>query len=195
MKIWIDYILEAFRNLGGEARLSEIYDEVKKLRLANSASLSRTWKATVRREIEQNSSDSEAFVGNRGDLFYAPKGKGRGVWALRKRSFNYKKMIIIKTTSDSHKTIKLIANTLLNKKYAACINIVPRMRSKYIWEGRIAESRETMLLIKTVDAMEKNVYKTIKELHNYDIPEITTMETKNVDSDYLNWVNELLSEK
>lgn len=104
-------------------------------------------------------------------------------------------MIIIKTTSDSHKTIKLIANTLLNKKYAACINIVPRMRSKYIWEGRIAESRETMLLIKTVNAMEKNVYKTIKELHNYDIPEITTMETKNVDSDYLNWVNELLNEK
>ena len=73
-------------------------------------------------------------------------------------------MIIIKTTSDSHKTIKLIANTLLNKKYAACINIVPRMRSKYIWEGRIAESRETMLLIKTVDAMEK-MY--IKQLRNY----------------------------
>ena len=75
-------------------------------------------------------------------------------------------MIIIKTTSDSHKTIKLIANTLLNKKYAACINIVPRMRSKYIWEGRIAESRETMLLIKTVDKMEESVYKTIKELQN-----------------------------
>ena len=62
-------------------------------------------------------------------------------------------MIIIKTTSDSHKTIKAIANTLLNKKYAACVNIVPRMRSKYIWEGRVTESRETMLLIKTVDAM------------------------------------------
>ena len=104
-------------------------------------------------------------------------------------------MIIIKTTSDSHKTIKAIANTLLNKKYAACVNIVPRMRSKYIWEGRVTESRETMLLIKTVDAMEKNVYKTIKKLHNYDIPEITTMEAKNVDPDYLNLVNESLNEK
>ena len=104
-------------------------------------------------------------------------------------------MIIIKTTSDSHKTIKLIANTLLNKKYAACINIVPRMRSKYIWEGRITESRETMLLIKTVDKMEESVYKTIKELHNYEIPEITTMEAKNVDPDYLNWINELMTEK
>ncbi|GIS42902.1 MAG: hypothetical protein Ct9H90mP15_09420 [Candidatus Neomarinimicrobiota bacterium] len=40
--------------------------------------------------------------------------------------------------------------------------------------------------------MEESVYKTIKELHNYDIPEITTMEAKNVDPDYLNWINELM---
>ena len=72
-------------------------------------------------------------------------------------------MIIIKTTSDSHKTIKLIANTLLNKRYAACVNILPRIRSKYIWEGRIVESRESALLIKTVAKMEKKVYTTIKK--------------------------------
>ena len=97
-------------------------------------------------------------------------------------------MIIIKTTSDSHKTIKLIANTLLNKRYAACVNILPRIRSKYIWEGRIVESRESALLIKTVAKMEKKVYTTIKKLHNYDVPEITTIETSNVDTDYLNWI-------
>ena len=104
-------------------------------------------------------------------------------------------MIIIKTSSDSHKTIKMIANMLLNKKYAACINILPRIRSKYIWEGRITESRESMLLIKTTKDMEEKVYKTVKELHNYDIPEITTIETSNVDPDYLNWVNQSLNEK
>ena len=101
-------------------------------------------------------------------------------------------MIIIKTTSDSHKAMKDITNTLLNKKYAACVNIIPRMRSKYILDGRIVESREVMLLIKTSEDLEPNVYKTIKKLHNYDIPEITTMEAKNVDPDYLNWVNESL---
>ena len=104
-------------------------------------------------------------------------------------------MIIIKTTSDSHKAMKDITNTLLNKKYAACVNIIPRMRSKYILDGRIVESREVMLLIKTSEDLEVNVYKTIKKLHNYDIPEITTMEAKNVDPDYLNWVNESLNEK
>jgi len=104
-------------------------------------------------------------------------------------------MIIIKTTSDSHKAIKLIANTLLNKRYAACVNILPRIRSKYIWEGRIVESRESALLIKTVAKMEKKVYTIIKKLHNYDVPEITTIETSNVDTDYLNWVEGSLKNK
>ena len=101
-------------------------------------------------------------------------------------------MIIIKTTSDSHKAMKDITNALLNNRYAACVNIIPRMRSKYVLEGRIVESREVMLLIKTSQALEAKVYKTIKELHNYDIPEISTIKAENVDKDYLNWVNESL---
>ena len=101
-------------------------------------------------------------------------------------------MIIIKTTSDSHKTMKDITNALLNNRHAACVNIIPRMRSKYVLEGRIVESREVMLLIKTSQALEAKVYKTIKELHNYDIPEISTIETKNVDKDYANWLESAL---
>ena len=97
-------------------------------------------------------------------------------------------MIIIKTTSNSHKAMKDITNTLLNNHYAACVNIIPRMRSKYVVDGRIVESREVMLLIKTSEAFEDKVYKTIKELHNYKTPEISTIETKNVDKDYANWV-------
>ena len=92
-------------------------------------------------------------------------------------------MIIIKTTTDSHKTMKLIANTLLNKKLAACINMIPRMRSKYVVDGRITESREVILLIKTTEKLENKVYKTIKDLHNYEIPEISTIQTSKVDKD------------
>ena len=102
-------------------------------------------------------------------------------------------MIIIKTTSDSHKAMKDITNALLNKRYAACVNIIPRMRSKYILDGRIVESREVMLLIKTSQDLEAKVYETIKEIHNYDIPEISTVETSNVDKDYLKWINESLN--
>ena len=89
--------------------------------------------------------------------------------------------------------MKDITNALLNKRYAACVNIIPRMRSKYVLDGRIVESREVMLLIKTSQDLEAKVYQTIKEMHNYDIPEISTVKTSNVDKDYLKWINESLN--
>ena len=101
-------------------------------------------------------------------------------------------MIIIKTTTDSHKTMKLIANTLLNKKLAACVNMIPRMRSKYIVDGRITESREVILLIKTTKKLENKVYKTIKDLHNYEIPEISTIQTSRVDKNFENWLKDFV---
>ena len=101
-------------------------------------------------------------------------------------------MIIIKTTTDSHKAMKLIANTLLNKKLAACVNMIPRMRSKYVVDGRITESREVILLIKTSEKLEKKVYKTIKDLHNYEIPEISTIQTSKVDKNYENWLKDFV---
>ena len=101
-------------------------------------------------------------------------------------------MIIIKTSTDSHKVMKLIANTLLNYKLEACVNMIPRMRSKYIMDGRITESREVILLIKTTKKLENKVYKTIKDLHNYEIPEISTIQTSKVDKDYENWLKDFV---
>ena len=88
--------------------------------------------------------------------------------------------------------MKLIANTLLNKKLAACVNMIPRMRSKYVVDGRITESREVILLIKTTEKLENKVYKTIKDLHNYEIPEISTIQTSKVDKNYENWLKDFV---
>lgn len=98
-------------------------------------------------------------------------------------------MIIIKTSTDSHRVMKMIANELLNKKLAACVNMIPRMRSKYVMDGRIVESREVILFIKTTEKLESKVYKVIKDIHNYEIPEISTIQTSNVDNDYEKWLN------
>ena len=103
-------------------------------------------------------------------------------------------MVIIKTTTDSHKVMKLIANTLLNKKLAACVNMIPRMRSKYVVDGRITESREVILFVKTTKKLENKVYKTIKELHNYEIPEISTIQASNVDKDYEKWLRDFVEQ-
>lgn len=101
-------------------------------------------------------------------------------------------MIIIKTSTDSHKAMKIIANELLNEKLAACVNMIPRMRSKYVVDGRIIESREVILLIKTTKDLEEKVYKTIKKLHNYEIPEISTIQTSKVDKDYDKWLKDFV---
>ena len=101
-------------------------------------------------------------------------------------------MIIIKTSTDSHKVMKMIANELLNKKLAACVNMIPRMRSKYVMNGRIIESREVILLIKTSKKLETKVYNVIKELHNYEIHEISTIQTSNVDKDYDKWLHDFV---
>ena len=78
MATWKEDIIKALENLGGKAHLSEIYKEVEKIRPDN---LNPTWDRTVQRELETNSSDSDAFEGE--DIFYSVEGKGKGVWGLR----------------------------------------------------------------------------------------------------------------
>lgn len=79
---WIDDILDAFTSLGGKGYYADIYREVRKLRIAGGHRLPPSSDAIIRREIENHSSDSQAFLGKR-DLFRAPKGIGEGYWELR----------------------------------------------------------------------------------------------------------------
>lgn len=77
---WIEDIISAFQALGGKAHLSAVYAYIEK----NRSDLSMTWKATVRRTIENHSSDSEAFLGKE-DLFYSINGEKDGMWGLRRK--------------------------------------------------------------------------------------------------------------
>jgi hypothetical protein len=76
---WIEDVEEALPRLGGQGRLADIYAEVKAMR---TNQLPRTWQAIVRREIEYDSTDSEAYD-NGPDVFYSVDGIGGGVWGLR----------------------------------------------------------------------------------------------------------------
>jgi len=82
MAKWIDDIVLAMENLGGQASYEQLYEEVKRTR---RSALPKTWKAIVRNQVESYSSDSDNYVPSRQDLFYSVYGKGSGVWALRKR--------------------------------------------------------------------------------------------------------------
>jgi hypothetical protein len=80
--LWRDDIVQALNNLGGSADLSEIYQEVRKIRRSGKRSLPISTDAVIRRELENNSSDSDSFTGAR-NLFSSVNGIGQGRWALR----------------------------------------------------------------------------------------------------------------
>ncbi len=80
---WRDDVVAALKKLGGEASLAEIYDCVRSIRKAGSRTLPVSTDAVIRRELENNSSDSESFTGNF-DLFYSVDGIGSGIWGLKK---------------------------------------------------------------------------------------------------------------
>lgn len=83
---WLESIIQAFKNLGGEAKYDELYPEIKKIRLLNGINLTSQWKASVRRTIEDHSSDSNNFRSD--DVF---RKLGYGYWGLRNisNSSNY----------------------------------------------------------------------------------------------------------
>ncbi|SIO21735.1 hypothetical protein SAMN02745824_3396 [Parasphingorhabdus marina DSM 22363] len=79
---WRDDVRSAFRCLDGAVELKKIYKKVRDIRAKNGRSLPRNTEAIIRREIEQNSSDSDAYLGHR-DWFKSVGGIGSGLWTIR----------------------------------------------------------------------------------------------------------------
>ena len=96
-------------------------------------------------------------------------------------------MIIIKTSSDTIEILEEISKKLISKKLAACVNIIPNCYSYFFWEGNMQKNKENLALIKTIKSNEKKVYEIIKNYHNYDVPEILTIDVDNIDYQYKEW--------
>ena len=79
-KLWLDEIKAALKALGGKGHLEDIYRKIEERNVMNL--YYKTWKNTIRRTIEQHSSDFKAFEG-RSDDFYSIYGIRSGVWGLR----------------------------------------------------------------------------------------------------------------
>jgi periplasmic divalent cation tolerance protein len=98
------------------------------------------------------------------------------------------KYIQIITTTSSKEEANKIANTLIEKKIAACVQILGPIESIYKWKGKIEKANEFLCLIKTKADKEKEIVFTIKSLHSYEIPEIIVMPIIGGNEDYLNWI-------
>ena len=88
-----------------------------------------------------------------------------------------KKLVL--TATGSKEEARKIARTLVERRLAACINIVPQADSIYRWEGETEEAQEWLLVIKTTGTAFERVRDAIKELHSYDVPECICISIEN----------------
>ncbi|MCJ7444230.1 MAG: divalent-cation tolerance protein CutA [Methanotrichaceae archaeon] len=82
-----------------------------------------------------------------------------------------------------------IARSLVEERLAACVNI-SQVKSHFIWEGKLSEEQEAMMIIKTESRLVDRLKSRIKELHSYQLPEIIVVPIVGGDEVYLHWIRE-----
>jgi periplasmic divalent cation tolerance protein len=99
------------------------------------------------------------------------------------------KRIVLSTTGSEDEARK-IARELVERRLAACVNILPPVESIYRWRGKIETGREWLLLIKTTAERFTAVNDTIRELHSYELPECIAIEIEDGSPEYLRWLSD-----
>ena len=102
---------------------------------------------------------------------------------------------VVLTTAGSDEQAETIARTLVERRLAACVNIVGQVCSVYRFKGKIEREGEQLLIIKTAARLFPQVRETIRELHSYEVPEVLALPIVGGDEDYLSWLGEALAEK
>jgi hypothetical protein len=82
---WRNDVEQALKELGGEASLSDIYEKVRDIRIANDRSIPASLRSLVRKNLEEHCAETESYT-EKADLFIMPRGKGSGYWGLKKDS-------------------------------------------------------------------------------------------------------------
>jgi periplasmic divalent cation tolerance protein len=93
------------------------------------------------------------------------------------------------TTTDSLELANSIAQTLLESRAAACVQVFGPVQSKYWWKGRIEEAAEWLCMIKARSADYERIEGLISEVHSYDVPEILAFPVQQGSRRYLEWLD------
>ena len=96
--------------------------------------------------------------------------------------------IVVMTTVGTEQQANIIARELVDRRHAACVNVVQGIRSIYRWKGRVCRDSELLLIIKTMEEEYELVSSTIKELHNYELPEILAFPVSRGDDAFQQWI-------
>jgi periplasmic divalent cation tolerance protein len=96
---------------------------------------------------------------------------------------------IVYSTIDDIKDARKIAHALVEEQIVACVNIIPNAESIYKWKGQVETTEECIIIAKTVDENVKKTIQRIKDLHNYEVPDIVVIPIIGGRKDYLDYIH------
>jgi periplasmic divalent cation tolerance protein len=95
---------------------------------------------------------------------------------------------VVLTTAPSASVAARLARALVKERLAACVNLVPGVRSFYRWQGRVEDAREVLLIVKTRADRCAALAARIQALHPYQLPEVLELAADGGSAAYLDWV-------
>ena len=98
--------------------------------------------------------------------------------------------ILVLTAAGTKDEARKIAQSLVESRLAACVNIVPKMESVYRWEDNVQSSEEWLVIIKTTSRNFESVKEALSKLHSYDLPECISIDIADAEAGYLKWLTD-----
>ena len=99
-------------------------------------------------------------------------------------------VLLCLSTCPDRATAERLAESLVSERLAACVNVLPGMRSTYRWQGTLEQADEVLMMIKTTRARYPALQARLPELHPYELPELVAVEACSGLPAYLDWVAE-----
>ena len=99
--------------------------------------------------------------------------------------------VFVYTTYPGVVEAEAAGRALVERRLAACVNILPGMISHYAWQGAVERAEEVVMIIKTRASLAEPVRAAVKEMHSYTAPAIIVIPLEGVDLSYLDWLLEL----
>ena len=100
--------------------------------------------------------------------------------------------IIVQTTTSTQEAAKALAHSLISKKFASCVTIIPNCISVYSWDEKIQEENEFELQIKSFKSYKNRIFTDIKKNSSYEVPQLIVTQIVDMSESYFSWMKEQL---
>jgi periplasmic divalent cation tolerance protein len=97
---------------------------------------------------------------------------------------------LVLSTTGSQEEARRIGRALVERRLAACVNIIGPIESIYRWQGKVEQAAEFLLLMKTTAERTGELQAALRELHSYEVPECIALDISAGSADYLQWIEQ-----